>query len=417
MWYNTKITFVFTTMPSRVQLLVGIHGLLFCMGIHLVSAQAPSPPTVAQYHIYVTRAEAAAFLLRDRNPPIPNIRNNGTYPDVLEEEWYTRYVMAALAMGMWNPDIGTNRAHPHQIVSRGEYLQMMSVAFDLRTGGPYAYKDVHQNHQYKDVAGMAAKYKLFFDPADPLRLRTDLPVSHEDASKAYYALLANKKDLQSERRFALYITQASETPLQKNEDTPTALQTYMTAVSRALVKGSLQRKLQNTLSVADRIQQEIIAATNVQRAAAGVPPVVMNKNLQAAAIKHAKDMYERGYFSHFTPEGLSYVDRIKISGYTDVDPVACHCQQVFNVEEGEAQKKEVGANYIVYEADVCSCTPKIALGENLAKGQLTVEEVVEDWMNSPGHRRNILEPSFTELGVGIFRDLWVQNFGKFEVSY
>ena len=71
----------------------------------------------------------------------------------------------------------------------------------------------------------------------------------------------------------------------------------------------------------------------------------------------------------------------------------------------------------MYEENICSCKPKYALGENLARGQLTAEEVVKDWMESPGHRRNMLEPKFTELGIGIFRDMWVQNFGMFEVQY
>lgn len=385
------------------------------MGTGVVQAQN-GRLTNTRFAIYVTRAEAASFLLRNREPPIPDIVNNGVYPDVLDDEWYTRYVMAAIAMGMWEADNGTNRAHPHKLISRGEYLRMMRIAFDVRGGGPFAYKDVHQAHEYKNEAGIAAQYKLFFDPSDPLRLRTDLPVTHEEASKAYYALLANKPDLQSEQRFA-FTTTTREEEEKEEGGTTKVLKTYVTAVSRALVKGTLQRKLQSELSVAERIQNEVIATTNAERIAAGVPPVRVNKQLQAASVQHAKDMYERGYFSHFTPEGLSYVDRIKASGYTDVDPLACQCQQIFDLTEGTETQTDRGANFVVYEADICSCTPKIALGENLAKGQLTVEEVVQDWMNSPGHRRNILEPSFTELGVGIFRDLWVQNFGKFEVLY
>ncbi|MNR50485.1 Cysteine-rich secretory protein family protein [compost metagenome] len=49
-------------------------------------------------------------------------------------------------------------------------------------------------------------------------------------------------------------------------------------------------------------------------------------------------------------------------------------------------------------------------GENIAKGQRTPEEVVKDWMNSPGHRKNILNPHYTMIGVGYFSGLWVQEF-------
>ena len=60
-----------------------------------------------------------------------------------------------------------------------------------------------------------------------------------------------------------------------------------------------------------------------------------------------------------------------------------------------------------------------AIGENIAEGQLSVAEVMETWMNSPGHRRNILEKGFKELGVGLalgrsgdgYQVEWVQTFG------
>ncbi|HSG41107.1 MAG TPA: CAP domain-containing protein, partial [Thermoanaerobaculia bacterium] len=58
-------------------------------------------------------------------------------------------------------------------------------------------------------------------------------------------------------------------------------------------------------------------------------------------------------------------------------------------------------------------------GENIAEGQLSVGEVMDTWMRSPGHRSNILDKSFKELGVGLamgrsggtHRVLWAQNFG------
>jgi len=60
------------------------------------------------------------------------------------------------------------------------------------------------------------------------------------------------------------------------------------------------------------------------------------------------------------------------------------------------------------------------IGENIAEGQFSVDEVMRTWMNSPAHRKNILNPSFTDLGVGLvasrgkdgkYRVAWVQNFG------
>ena len=60
-----------------------------------------------------------------------------------------------------------------------------------------------------------------------------------------------------------------------------------------------------------------------------------------------------------------------------------------------------------------------AIGENIAEGQTSVEEVMDTWMHSPGHRRNILDPDFKELGIGLafgnsaggWRVEWAQAFG------
>ena len=91
-----------------------------------------------------------------------------------------------------------------------------------------------------------------------------------------------------------------------------------------------------------------------------------------AAKVHSEDMEGRGFFDHFTPEGWSPVDRLQMtgaSGYTMV-------------------------------------------GENVAFGQQTPDEVMRAWMNSPGHRANILHPDFTHIGIGVAagRPYWTQVF-------
>ncbi|NJR62658.1 MAG: hypothetical protein HC769_29995, partial [Cyanobacteria bacterium CRU_2_1] len=50
--------------------------------------------------------------------------------------------------------------------------------------------------------------------------------------------------------------------------------------------------------------------------------------------------------------------------------------------------------------------------ENVAQGQKTPSEVVRSWMKSPGHRQNILNPNFTEIGVGYSQNYWTQVFAK-----
>jgi uncharacterized protein YkwD len=90
-------------------------------------------------------------------------------------------------------------------------------------------------------------------------------------------------------------------------------------------------------------------------------------------------MLKRGYFDHRSPAGTTVRERSRAAGY----------------------------NWA-------------AIGENIAFGQTSVDEVVETWLESPGHRKNILSPNFTELGIGLalgrgpdgkYQVLWVQNFG------
>lgn len=128
----------------------------------------------------------------------------------------------------------------------------------------------------------------------------------------------------------------------------------------------------------EEVRRQIVAAVNEQRRKAGAPPVKANADLDEAAQRHAKDMLTRSYFAHQSPSGTTVRERAKAAGYR-----------------------------------------WRTIGENIAEGQLSVAEVMDTWMNSPGHRRNILDKDFKELGVGLamgpsggtYRVLWAQSFG------
>ena len=109
---------------------------------------------------------------------------------------------------------------------------------------------------------------------------------------------------------------------------------------------------------------------NQQRAEHGLGPVVENLKLSAAATAHAHDMMARGYFSHVGQNGSTFSDRAGASGY------------------------------------LC------AAAENIASGQPTEADVVSAWMNSAGHRRNILLPDAKEFGIGRAGDIWVLMLGR-----
>jgi len=102
-----------------------------------------------------------------------------------------------------------------------------------------------------------------------------------------------------------------------------------------------------------------------------VPSVRLNSRLTRSSRCHAADMTNNGYFSHTSQDGRSISDRVHQAGYS-----------------------------------------MRAVGENIAHGQQSPEEVVEGWMNSPGHCANIMK-NFKEIGVGFVagKNMWVQNFG------
>jgi uncharacterized protein YkwD len=134
-----------------------------------------------------------------------------------------------------------------------------------------------------------------------------------------------------------------------------------------------------------RIGLAVIEATNAERAAAGLAPVTWNRLLGQSAQLHAEDMNSRKYFAHESPEGVTSGERILATKYGKLTAETCDCQSY-----------------------------RVSVGENLAHGQQTVEKVMRDWMASPGHKENILQPLFREIGIGISGRYWVQHFGGVE---
>ncbi|WP_235427178.1 CAP domain-containing protein [Cohnella kolymensis] len=116
-------------------------------------------------------------------------------------------------------------------------------------------------------------------------------------------------------------------------------------------------------------EQQVLQLVNKQRATAGLSPLGMDSNLSKMAMAKAQDMYNNNYFDHTSP---TYGSPFEMMGKFRI---------VFN-----------------------------AAGENIAKGQTSPEQVMNDWMNSEGHRANILNSSFTNIGIAYFKGEWVQEF-------
>ncbi len=133
-------------------------------------------------------------------------------------------------------------------------------------------------------------------------------------------------------------------------------------------------------------QRDVIADTNRERRQYGLPNLREDRGLTAFAQAYAKDMSERGYFSHDMPEGISFQERLQASAYF----------QSLSACQG--------------------CRIKLSAGENIATGQTTPEEAVKDWIASAEHKANILNPTFTKIGVGRMDRYWVQIFVGLEES-
>jgi uncharacterized YkwD family protein/spore coat assembly protein SafA len=119
------------------------------------------------------------------------------------------------------------------------------------------------------------------------------------------------------------------------------------------------------------VEQEVLQLVNQERSKQGVKALQMDWELQRTARKKACDMAEKGYFSHNSPTYGSPFEMMKS----------------FDISYRTA-------------------------GENIAKGQRTPEAVMDGWMNSAGHRKNILKGEFTHIGVGYCEsgNHWVQMF-------
>ena len=128
------------------------------------------------------------------------------------------------------------------------------------------------------------------------------------------------------------------------------------------------------LAEVKRLAKEVVAIVNQERAKQGLAPLKDNWQLARVARYKSEDMRDKNYFSHTSPTYGSPFDMMK----------------------------NFGIRYM-------------AAGENIAMGQQTPASVMNSWMNSPGHRANILSKNFTEIGVGVAKSksgtiYWTQQF-------
>jgi uncharacterized protein YkwD len=137
-----------------------------------------------------------------------------------------------------------------------------------------------------------------------------------------------------------------------------------------------------TAQAAPSLATQILGMVNQERRAAGLRPVRLNPLLNASAQAHSQDMAVNDFFGHQGSNGSKIADRIAATGYR-----------------------------------------AFTFGENIAAGLASPESVMQAWMASPGHRKNILSSNLREMGVGLtvletdlgttnYRYYWTQNFAS-----
>lgn len=168
--------------------------------------------------------------------------------------------------------------------------------------------------------------------------------------------------------------QAAQTQPIKTVQQPTQVVTHpaQTVTTKPVQKSTAgTTTTTQTTGTLSAFEQQVVNLTNQERAKYGLAALKVDPTLSKMAHEKARDMSANNYFSHTSPTYGSPFDMMKKFGIT------------------------------------YNCA-----GENIAMGQQTPQEVVNAWMNSAGHRANILNPNYNYIGVGYVAqgNYWVQDF-------
>ncbi|AIM16980.1 CAP domain-containing protein [Neobacillus sedimentimangrovi] len=181
-----------------------------------------------------------------------------------------------------------------------------------------------------------------------------------------YGIKIPKQTVTQQQSPKMNPTEQTQKPAQPKTTQP--VQQPVKAEKPATPQQPASKQTTNSLSA---YEQKVVDLTNQERAKQGLPALKVDEQLSKMAREKSRDMSVKNYFSHTSPTYGSPFDMMK----------------------------QYGISYR-------------SAGENIAMGQRTPEEVVKAWMNSEGHRKNILNPNFTHIGVGHVSqgNYWTQEF-------
>jgi len=331
---------------------------------------------------------------------IPTSSQAAGFPDVSTSHWAYSSIQklsnAKIINGYSNGMFG-----PNNQVSRAQAAKILANALKLPLESTYktSYQDVPSTHwAYKEIRALTEKgvfsNTTTFNPDAPLsraQMAKLLVVAYQIKIDDYHQVTFKDVPQDNWKPFIITLAEVKISEgVSWNYFSPYAKVTraqLSVFIDRAMIwdqkrdsgviKYDSTKKVyvDSTLAINDTAIQTV-HLVNLERAKAGLPALVADAPLSKIATVKAEDMVKNNYFDHISPTYGKPWDMAKQFGYS-------------------------------YSS----------FGENIAYGQKTPQEVVTAWMNSPGHKANILNKDYTNIGAGIKKDAngriyWVHMFSK-----
>lgn len=297
----------------------------------------------------ISRAEATKVLVSLFEREVNEISDT-SYSDVFVTDWYAPYIEVGKDLFLNVKDGG--KFKPNTPISREEtiYALVRGMKFNISV----EYVDQSMLEKFTDAKEINDSIKPYFTIA----MQKNLISGYSDGT-------VKAKDSLTRAEFATLLYRAYWINQGKTID-----QIEMTDDEAKNYEESYDDlDLTNSSEIAFR--KAVVTLVNEIRNDNGLNQLSENPDLAQVAQMKAEDMQNNDYFDHQSPTYGSPFDMMK----------------------------KFGISYM-------------SAGENIAKGQSTPEEVVNSWMNSEGHKENILNPSYTQIGIGYSadEDIWVQMF-------
>ncbi|MCY8041521.1 CAP domain-containing protein [Bacillus spizizenii] len=234
-------------------------------------------------------------------------------------------------------------------------------------------KELSCQHVVTVKTGDTVQNMSLNDVVKKLHIKTNMKTLNAANEKEIKQLL---KKHAKQSNMNIQDVQKTETakPAQKTTEKAAAEKNTASKTPAASKAPAAAEKTNTTTSAPSSVsayEKKVVELTNAERQKQGLKPLQIDETLSKSARAKSQDMKDKNYFDHQSPTYGSPFDMMKSFG-------------------------------ISYKT----------AGENIAKGQKTPEEVVKAWMNSEGHRKNILNPNFTHIGVGYVEsgNIWTQQF-------